>query len=76
MIFPLVIFDDLLWPADSSATLVHAATMPEPYRGLLAHNEHMTVTVEAYYGAPVDVRVLEAGREDEFYRLRFAPLGR
>jgi chorismate-pyruvate lyase len=70
MIFPLVIFDDLLWPADSSATLIHAATMPEPYRGLLAHDEHMTVTVEAYYGVPVDVRVLEAGREDEFYHRR------
>ena len=67
MIFPLVIFDDVLWPADSSATLVHASAMPEPYRGLLAHDQHMTVTVEAYYGVPVDVRVLEAGREDEFY---------
>jgi chorismate-pyruvate lyase len=70
MIFPLVIFDDLLWPADSSAALIHASAMPEPYRGLLAHDEHMTVTVEAFYGTPVDVRVLEAGREDDFYHRR------
>jgi chorismate-pyruvate lyase len=68
--FPLVIFDDLLWPADSSATLIHAAALPEPYRMLLAHSEHMTVTMEAHYGKPVDVRVLEAGRVGEFYHRR------
>ncbi len=67
MIFPLVIYDDLLWPADSTALVVHAPSLPEPYRGLLAHTEHMTVTVEAFYGSPVDVRVLEAGRDGEFY---------
>ncbi|HET6881490.1 MAG TPA: hypothetical protein VFI31_15110 [Pirellulales bacterium] len=32
--------------------------VPEPYRQLLAHNDHMTVAVEEYYGSPVDVRVL------------------
>ena len=69
-VFPLVIYDDVLWPADSAATLIHAATMPEPYRGLLAHSEHMTVTVEAHYGAPVDVRVLEADRLGDFYHRR------
>src|SRR4051812_9930513 len=68
--FPLVIFDDQLWPADSAATLVQAASLPEPYRLLLAHSEHMTVTMEAFYGKPVDVRVLEAGRDGEFYYRR------
>lgn len=38
--------------------------VPEPYRGLLVHDEHMTVTVEAFHGGPVDVRVL-ATRQDE-----------
>lgn len=33
--------------------------IPEPYRALLAHYHHMTVTVERFYGGPVDVRVLE-----------------
>ena len=33
--------------------------LPEPYRGLLAHDQHMTVTVERFHGCPVDVRVLE-----------------
>lgn len=33
--------------------------LPEPYRMLLAHDKHMTVTVEAYHGSQVDVQVLE-----------------
>lgn len=33
--------------------------VPEPYRRLLAHNDHMTVAVEEHHGGPVDVRVLE-----------------
>jgi chorismate-pyruvate lyase len=33
--------------------------MPEVYRSLLAHEHHMTVTVEAHHGGPVDVRVLD-----------------
>src|SRR4029453_14658101 len=33
--------------------------MPDVYRSLLAHEHHMTVTVEAYHGGPVDVRVLD-----------------
>jgi len=31
--------------------------MPEPYRELLAHTEHMTVTVEQFHNSPVDVHV-------------------
>lgn len=32
--------------------------MPPVYRHLLAHEEHMTVTVEEYYGVRVDVEVI------------------
>jgi chorismate-pyruvate lyase len=32
--------------------------MPEPYRRLLAHNDHMTVAVESLHQSSVDVRVL------------------
>lgn len=33
--------------------------LPAGYRRLLAHNEHMTVTVEEFHGCPVDVQVLD-----------------
>lgn len=41
--------------------------MPEPYRSLLVHTHHMTVTVERHYGGPVDVKVLETARDGEEY---------
>jgi chorismate-pyruvate lyase len=37
---------------------VSADEMPPPYRQLLAHEGHMTETVEAFYGGPVDVEVI------------------
>jgi truncated hemoglobin YjbI len=33
--------------------------VPPPYHGLLVHEHHMTVTVEAHHGDRVDVRVLD-----------------
>jgi chorismate-pyruvate lyase len=41
--------------------------MPEPYRLLLAHTEHMTVTVERFHGGAVDVRVLDTLVRDTHY---------
>jgi chorismate-pyruvate lyase len=41
--------------------------MPEPYRGLLAHHEHMTVSVERHHGSKVDVEVLASRREGDYY---------
>jgi hypothetical protein len=38
---------------------VAPSEMPEAYRRLLAHENHMTVTVEEHHGCPVDVVVLE-----------------
>lgn len=35
-----------------------AAELPPDYRRLLAHEHHMTVTVEAHFRSPVDVQVL------------------
>lgn len=37
---------------------VTADEIPEPYRRLLAHEGHMTETVEAFHGCPVDVEVI------------------
>jgi len=70
LIFPLVVIDPVLWPVDSTVAIITAPDMPEPYRGLLAHTHHMTVTVEGHYGTRVDVRVLEAARQGDHYRRR------
>jgi len=47
--------------------LVSADAMPEPFRTLLAHEHHMTITVEAYHGDLVDVRVLARHRDESSY---------
>ena len=46
---------------------VQAAEMPPVYRRLLAHNHHMTVTVEQRHGSLVDVQVLDTKVEDPYY---------
>ena len=50
-----------------TATIVAAESVPQPYRKLLVHHEHMTVTVEDYFGGSVDVRVLACRREGNEY---------
>jgi chorismate-pyruvate lyase len=51
----------------SSALLVPGKQVPEPYRGLLVHQHHMTVTVEAHHGGPVDVVVLDRRHQGTTY---------
>lgn len=46
---------------------VPAATTPEPYRSLLAHDYHMTVAMESFHHTTVDVRVLASRRNDKIY---------
>ncbi len=36
---------------------IPASTTPEPYKSLLVHEHHMTVTMEQFYGCGVDVHV-------------------
>lgn len=50
-----------------SYQLVPAEEVPEPYRRLLVHEEHMTVTVEAFHGDLVDVRVLTTNLTPDWY---------
>jgi len=69
-LFPLVTIDSVLWPADSTAAMIPAWQIPDPYRKLLAHTDHMTVVVEEFYKSPVDVGVLESGREGDHYHRR------
>ena len=41
--------------------------LPHDYRSLLAHTGHMTVTLEAFHGSLVDVRVLREQLDDASY---------
>lgn len=46
---------------------ITAEEMPQPYRELLAHHHHMTVTMERFHGTAVDVKVLKAIHDEPFY---------
>ena len=46
---------------------VEAERVPEPYHRLLVHTHHMTVTVEEFYGGPVDVKVVACRRHGDEY---------
>ncbi len=54
-------------PDRPTAVEVHADDVPEPYHQLLVHTHHMTVTVERFYGSPVNVRVLNCRRAGNEY---------
>ncbi|RMG40683.1 MAG: hypothetical protein D6725_02935 [Planctomycetota bacterium] len=62
-----------LFPDTGPDTLIRRAEhvpstlTPEPYKRLLVHNHHMTVTMEDYHGAPVAVRVLDRRLDGEVY---------
>ena len=46
---------------------VPAAQIPEPFHWLLVHRNHMTKVLEAQYGRPMELDVLEHHVDDEFY---------
>lgn len=46
---------------------VDGSDVPEPARGLLDHNEHMTVTVERFHQSPVRVEILQAIAIENWY---------
>jgi chorismate-pyruvate lyase len=46
---------------------VLAEGMPKLYRGLLNHDQHMTVAMESFYGESVDVQVKKAKTSGEQY---------
>lgn len=47
--------------------VIAGADMPQPYRDLLVHDQHMTVTVEAYHRDLVNVMILERRQEGDVY---------
>ena len=46
---------------------VDARQVPQPARSLLAHESHMTVTLEAHHKCPVDLTILASAREGVHY---------
>ena len=46
---------------------VQAEELPHDERVLLAHNDHMTVTLEAFHNSLVDVHVLEQTHDESSY---------
>jgi chorismate-pyruvate lyase len=56
-------------PADDQPDfeLLPADAVPPPYHGLLVHEHHMTVTVEAYHGDRVNVRILNRVHQEPYY---------
>lgn len=54
-------------PLIASAEHVPSALVPEPYKRMLVHDQHMTVTMEAQYGGSVDVRILERRTDGDIY---------
>jgi len=48
-------------------TAVSEGELPEQHQSLLAHDDHMTVTVEAWHNSLVDVRVLKENRQGDSY---------
>jgi chorismate-pyruvate lyase len=54
-------------PLIAAAEHVPSALIPEPFRELLVHEQHMTVTMEAFHGAPVDVKILARRLDGDVY---------
>jgi hypothetical protein len=47
--------------------IVAPEEIPEPYRGLLVHNNDMTPTLSAFYARIIHLRVLSSHQRDDFY---------
>ena len=54
-------------PLFERAEHVPSATMPEPYRKMLAHDQHMTVTMESFHNCLVDVKIIDRKLEGDIY---------
>ena len=58
--------------ADEQALIANAdhipsATTPEPYKTMLVHDHHMTVTMESFHQSSVDVRILDRALNENTY---------
>lgn len=48
-------------------TTIEASELSPQYQSLLAHHDHMTVTVEAWHNSLVEVHVLQERRDNDHY---------
>lgn len=63
----------LFYPAPAEVGLFEEAAagdLPDQYKSLLAHDDHMTVTVEAWHNSLVKVHVLQERHDGDFYSRR------
>ncbi len=51
----------------AAAEHIPSALTPEPYKQMLVHDHHMTVTMEDYHGCKVDVKILERISDGNIY---------
>ncbi len=61
--------------ADELGRFEPVSHVPAPFDRLLNHNEHMTVTVEAFHRQRVDVRVHRSRREGPWYAREITLVG-
>lgn len=54
-------------PLVQDVEYIPASTTPEPYKTLLVHDSHMTVTMEKHHGCPVDVHVVDRRLDGDSY---------
>jgi hypothetical protein len=54
-------------PLIAFAEHIPSALTPEPYKSMLVHDHHMTVTMEAYHHSSVDVRILDRSQTGDTY---------
>lgn len=55
------------WDSLGSFTPVGESDLPLAYTSLLAHHDHMTVTLEAFHESPVAVQVVEERTRHDWY---------
>lgn len=63
----------LFYPTTTEVGLFEEAAaieLPDQFKALLAHDDHMTVTVEAWHNSLVEVQVLEEHRQGDLYSRR------
>jgi hypothetical protein len=52
-------------PLIATAEHVPGSLVPEPYKSMLVHDRHMTVTMEKYHECSVDVHVLDRTTDEQ-----------
>ncbi len=54
-------------PLLREAEHIPSSTTPEPYKRMLVHDHHMTVTMELYHGCSMNVRVVAEAYDGDTY---------